>query len=60
MSENEILEHYQDLYGDDALYEVEKEINKLNQQFDAMGYTGDELKHFKKLKSLQQILKDLE
>ena len=60
MSENEILEHYQDLYGEDALKEVEKEITKLNQQFEAMGYTGDELKHFKKLKTVQQILEDLQ
>ena len=60
MSENEILEHYQDLYGEDALQEVEKEITKLNQQFEAMGYTGDELKHFKKLKTVQQILEDLQ
>lgn len=60
MSENEILEHFQDTYGEDAIHEVQKEITKLNQQFDAMGYTGEELKYFKKLKNVYQQLKDLE
>ena len=60
MSENELLEHYQDIFGSDAVAEVEKEVNKLNQQFEAMGYTSEELKHYKKLKNVLEYLKDLE
>jgi len=60
MSENELLEHYQDYYGTNAVEEVEKEITKLNQQFEAMGYTSEELKHYKKLKNVLENLKDLE
>lgn len=60
MSENELLEHYQEVFGSDAVAEVEKEVNKLNQQFEAMGYTSEELKHYKKLKNVLEYLKDLE
>jgi hypothetical protein len=60
MSENEMLEHYQEVFGIDALDEVQREVNKLNQQFEAMGYTSEELKNYKKLKNVLEQLKDLE
>jgi hypothetical protein len=60
MSENELIEHYQEVFGSDAVAEVEKEVNKLNHQFEAMGYTSEELKHYKKLKNVLEYLKDLE
>lgn len=55
-----MLEHYQDIYGSEALEQVQKEVNNLNQQFEAMGYTSEELKHYKKLKNVLEQLKDLE
>lgn len=60
MTPQELAERYYDEYGALAIEKVQKEIQKMNNQFDAMGYTSEELAHHKSLKQALIILKDYE
>lgn len=56
----DIAEHYYDNYGEMAYEILQKEVQKLSNQFDMLGYTSEELAYHKKLKQALIILKDYE
>jgi hypothetical protein len=60
MTSHELAERYYDEYGALAIEKVQKEIQKMNNQFDAMGYTSEELAYHKVLKQALTILQDYE
>jgi len=58
MEAQKLADFYLENYGDDAIPQLQKEVNKMNQQFHAMGYTPQELKQFKNMKEAIKILQD--
>lgn len=60
MEAQRLSDYYLENYGEDALEQLQKDVNKMNQQFDAMGYTPQELRQFKDMKEAIKILQDYE
>ena len=60
MEAQKLADYYLENYGEDALDQLQKDVNKMNQQFDAMGYTPQELRQFKDMKEAIKILQDYE
>jgi hypothetical protein len=60
MEAQRLADYYLENYGEDALDQLQKDVNKMNQQFDAMGYTPQELRQFKDMKEAIKILQDYE
>lgn len=60
MSPQELAERYYDEYGELAYEKVQAQIQKMNAQFDMIGYTSDELAEHKALKQALKILQDYE
>jgi hypothetical protein len=60
MEAQRLADYYLENYGEDALEQLQKDVNKMNQQFDAMGYTPQELRQFKDMKEAIKILQDYE
>jgi hypothetical protein len=60
MNPQEISETYYDEYGSLAYEKLQKEVQKMNNQFNMMGYTSEELAEHKLLKEALKILKDYE
>jgi hypothetical protein len=60
MEAQKLADYYLENYGEDALEQLQKDVNKMNQQFDAMGYTPQELRQFKDMKEAIKILQDYE
>jgi hypothetical protein len=60
MESQSLADYYLENYGEIALDQLQKDVNKMNQQFDAMGYTPQELRRFKDMKEAIKILQDYE
>lgn len=60
MSPQEIAEDYIDAYGADASIRLKEKIQRMNAQFDMMGYTSEELAEHKLLKQALQYIQDHE
>jgi hypothetical protein len=60
MTPQELAETYYDQYGSLAYEKIQHQIQKMNAQFDMMGYTSEELAEHKALKQALLILQDYE
>ena len=60
MTAQKMADFYLEQYEERAVEFLEKEIVKLNAQFDMVGYTPDELRKHKTMKEALKILKEYE
>lgn len=58
MEAQRLADYYLENYEENALEQLQKDVNKMNQKFDAMGYTPEELREFKNMKEAIKILED--
>ena len=60
MTPQEKAEEYMENYGAEAFIKLQTKIQKMNAQFDMMGYTSEELAEHKILKEALKIIEDYE